>query len=164
MTEQDTNGWTADHDGGWRRKIGPFTLRALRWFPDGPWRWEAVTPGFSGAVVARDAGPLTEPEALAGALAWARGTVEEMARAVGHEPATVRAAVLAAPGLAHVQIDTDIGLLRTLIQSIGRSDRPRGVPLWSHVGARLGHGSGVSWAICAALGLDPDNCHKGGRP
>lgn len=70
------------------------------------------------------------------------------------ESATVRDFVLAQPGLAHVTIDTDRELLRTLIENIGdnRTEKPR----WAHVKDALGHGSGVSQSICRALGLDPD--------
>jgi hypothetical protein len=60
----------------------------------------------------------------------------------------------AQPGLGHVSVTDDRGLLRTLVERIGvgRSRAPR----WSHLGAVLPHGSGVCAAICCALGLDPD--------
>lgn len=67
---------------------------------------------------------------------------------------TVHAYVLAQPGLAHCTVLDDRALLTELVRTsgFGRVKAPR----WSHVGACLGHGSGVSAAICEALGLDPN--------
>jgi hypothetical protein len=69
---------------------------------------------------------------------------------------TVRSFVLAQPGLAHVDVASDLDLLRKLVETIGLDHDQLRAPRWSHVGACLGHGSGVSQAICNALGLDPD--------
>ena len=69
--------------------------------------------------------------------------------------ATVRASVLAHPNLAHVTVDTDVALLRRTVLAAGRRQIPPRAQ-WSVVSALLSHGSGVSWAICKALGLDPD--------
>ena len=56
--------------------------------------------------------------------------------------------------IPHAKVATDRDLLSRLIETIG-ADRRR-APRWSHVGAMLGHGSGVSTAICDAVGSDPD--------
>ena len=61
--------------------------------------------------------------------------------------------VRAHPALARVHIASDRELLRALVRSVGRDGERR--PRWSHVGAVLGHGAGVSQAICRALDLDP---------
>ena len=68
--------------------------------------------------------------------------------------ATVRDYVLDQRGLAHVTVDSDRDLLRRLVENIGTDRPPRA--RWAHVVQQLGHGSGVSIAICKALGLDPD--------
>jgi hypothetical protein len=67
---------------------------------------------------------------------------------------TIRDHVLARPDLAHVRIGDDLDLLRTLVQNIGHGREP--APRWVHVRDCIGHGSTVSYAICRALGLDPD--------
>jgi hypothetical protein len=66
----------------------------------------------------------------------------------------VRDFVLAQNGLSHITLPSDTELLRRFCKNAG-FDGPRH-PRWSIVGSILGHGSGVSWAICKALGLDPD--------
>lgn len=67
---------------------------------------------------------------------------------------TVHDYVVEQPGLAHVTVLDDHALLAELVRTVGfgRMKAPR----WSHVGACLGHGSGVSFAICNALALDPN--------
>ena len=67
---------------------------------------------------------------------------------------TIRDLVRAQPGLAHVDVAQDLALLQRLVESCG--DHLPQAPLWSHVGGVLGHGSGVSQAICRVLALDPD--------
>lgn len=66
----------------------------------------------------------------------------------------VRDYVHAQTGLAHADVASDRDLLRKLIENIGDGLGP--FPRWSHVSALVGHGSGVSQAICRALDLDPD--------
>jgi hypothetical protein len=73
---------------------------------------------------------------------------------MGDATTTVRDFVLANPRLSHVTVDSDLDLLRRLVRLIGHERLP--APRWSHVSQSLGHGSGVSSAICRALGFDPD--------
>ncbi len=49
---------------------------------------------------------------------------------------------------------TSIGLVRHLITRAFYGSRRRA--RWSHVGAMIGHGSGVSQALCRACSVDPD--------
>ena len=51
-----------------------------------------------------------------------------------------------------VEVDA-IEILRTIVTHLGRAGHG---PRWSILGSLCGHGSGVSFAICKALGLDPD--------
>jgi hypothetical protein len=60
------------------------------------------------------------------------------------------------PGLDHVDVDPDRDLLRRALLAL-RPRRGEGPsPRWSLVRNALHHGSGVSQAICLALGIDPD--------
>ena len=66
---------------------------------------------------------------------------------------TVALAVKAS--IPHADVADDRELLRRALLALHGTER-RGTPMWSTVHGALGHGSGVSTAICRALGLDPD--------
>ena len=51
-------------------------------------------------------------------------------------------------------VEVDRVLLARMVRDCGTNSTLR-APRWSHVGDVLGHGSGVSAAICTALGVDP---------
>jgi hypothetical protein len=60
------------------------------------------------------------------------------------------------PGLDHVTVDPDRDLLRRALLALRPGRGEKGRPRWWFVHHALLHGSGVSQAICLALGIDPD--------
>ena len=76
-----------------------------------------------------------------------------------NELSTVAAKVVQA--IPHASVASDRELLRRALMALRPDPGQTDLPRWSLVGSALGHGSGVSAAICRALDLDPDELVSG---
>ena len=80
--------------------------------------------------------------------------VHALHQRVAEAPRSLMAEAVDCELLRHVPVRSDRDLLTRAIKSAGH-DGPRRVR-WAAVSDLLGHGSGVSYALCLAAGLDPD--------
>jgi len=107
-------------------------------------------------IVEHHLGGKADAQAVQNEIDRLRDEVERLRAERAEWLSTVAHAVRATPGLEHVVVGFDRDLLRRALLDL-RPRRGQGkLPRRSVVGAALGHGAGVSAAICRALGIDPD--------